>query len=301
LERTLVRWRSLDPKNISYLWGAWLLAMSRGDLVGSISHGETGVEVDPADLTGHSLIAMHYFDLGDVAAAKYWSEAALKVNPRTPWAKLVLALLHLDRHQEAAAVEIAREVTRRGESILGGVTGAVLRIAEAPRLAAGHYDEIITDYLANYPELRDGKVPIELSIGVWDGLIITLNLASAYLQAGEEAKAETLLSAAEEEMHYWPQAAAWGLGYGFANVDLHTLRGEKEQALAALREGVANGTRYMWRLQLLYNPNLESIRDTPEFAAIVAEIEAEMATQLARVREMQRSGELTAIPEQATE
>jgi hypothetical protein len=79
------------------------------------------------------------------------------------------------------------------------------------------------------------------------------------------------------------------------------LRGEKEKALAALREGVANGTRFMWRLQLLYNPNLDSIRDTPEFAAIVAEIEADMAEQLARVREMQRSGELTAIPELAAE
>jgi hypothetical protein len=79
------------------------------------------------------------------------------------------------------------------------------------------------------------------------------------------------------------------------------LRGDKEKALAALREGAANGTRYMWRLQLLYNPNLESIRDTPEFAAIVAEIETDMAEQLARVREMQRIGELTAIPETAAE
>jgi hypothetical protein len=57
----------------------------------------------------------------------------------------------------------------------------------------------------------------------------------------------------------------------------------------------------MWRLQLLYNPNLDSIRDTPEFAAIIAEIEADMAEQLVRVREMQRSGELTAIPELAAE
>jgi hypothetical protein len=53
----------------------------------------------------------------------------------------------------------------------------------------------------------------------------------------------------------------------------------------------------MWRLQLLYNPNLKSIRDTQEFAAIVAEIEAEMAEQLARVREMERNGELEPIPE----
>ena len=60
---------------------------------------------------------------------------------------------------------------------------------------------------------------------------------------------------------------------------------------------MAKGTRYMWRLQLLYNPNLKSIRDTPEFAAIIAEIEADMAAQLARVREMERNGELEPVPE----
>ncbi len=55
------------------------------------------------------------------------------------------------------------------------------------------------------------------------------------------------------------------------------------------------GMRYMWRLQLLHNPNLKSIRDEPEFAAIVAEIEADMAAQLVRVREMERSAGLSAI------
>jgi hypothetical protein len=171
----------------------------------------------------------------------------------------------------------------------------------APNLSAGHYEEIITEYLTDYPELRDAKVPIAFSAETREALIVTLDLASVYLQAGEEAKAESLLSAAESEIPHWPQAAASRFGYGFANVDLHALRGDKEKALAALREGAANGTRFMWRLQLLYNPNLDSIRDTPEFATIIAEIEADMAEQLARVREMQRSGELTAIPELAAE
>jgi hypothetical protein len=53
----------------------------------------------------------------------------------------------------------------------------------------------------------------------------------------------------------------------------------------------------MWRWQVLYNPNLKSIRNTPEFAAVVAEIEADMATQLEWVREMERNGELEPIPE----
>jgi hypothetical protein len=231
-----------------------------------------------------------------VIAAKYWSEAALKVDPRAPWAKLVLALLHLDRHEEAEAVEIVREITQPG-AMKRGAQGAALRIANAPNLAAGHYEEIITEYLTDYPELRDAKVPVEFSSSGWEALLVTLDLASVYLQAGEEAKAESLLSAAESEIPHWPQTAAWDAGYGFANVDLHALRGDKEKALAALREGAANGTRWLWRLQLLYNPNLESIRDTPEFAAVIAEIEADMAAQLARVREMQRNGELKAIPE----
>jgi len=43
--------------------------------------------------------------------------------------------------------------------------------------------------------------------------------------------------------------------------------------------------------------NLESLHDEPEFQAMVAEIEADMAEQLARVREMERNGEFEPIPE----
>jgi hypothetical protein len=48
---------------------------------------------------------------------------------------------------------------------------------------------------------------------------------------------------------------------------------------------------------LKQDPNLESLHDDPEYQAMVAEIEADMATQLARVREMERNGELEPIPE----
>jgi hypothetical protein len=47
---------------------------------------------------------------------------------------------------------------------------------------------------------------------------------------------------------------------------------------------------------LQYEPGLESLRDEPEYQAMVAEIEADMAAQLEHVREMERNGELAAIP-----
>ena len=49
-------------------------------------------------------------------------------------------------------------------------------------------------------------------------------------------------------------------------------------------------------LYLKYDPIFESLHDEPEFQAMVAEIEVDMAAPLARVREMERNGELEPIP-----
>jgi hypothetical protein len=241
-------------------------------------------------------MALVFFDLGDAVAAEYWSGVALKINPRGPATKLVVALLHLYHHEETAAVEVARELVQP-DAWTRGVRGYALRIAEAPSLAAGNYEEVISDYLLAYPELEEGNLPM-VTTDIMDACVVALDLASIYLQQGKQAKANTLLLAVESEMRHWkPRAASWRRGYGYANVDLHALRGEREQALSVLRKNAAMGIRDFWRLQLLYNPNLESIRDTPEFAAVIAEIEADMAEQLERVREMERNGELEPIPE----
>jgi TolB-like protein/Tfp pilus assembly protein PilF len=292
--------RSINPQSANYLWGAWRLAHSHGDLVTVLELIEEAKRNDARHGDIPSEIAVTYSDLGDVAAAESWNDAALRLDPNLPQVKLTEALLHLYRNEEAEAVAIARELPQPGSGNRRRTRGVALRMTDAPDLDAGNYEDIITRYLTHFPALADGKFPTEqlsISPDVREVFIVTLGLAAAYLHAGQKAKAESLLSLVETELPHWPQIGPWGSGYGYADVELHALRGDKEKALVALREGAAKGIRYMWRLQLLYNPNLESIRDTPEFAAIVAEIEADMATQLARVREMERNGELEPIPE----
>jgi hypothetical protein len=71
--------------------------------------------------------------------------------------------------------------------------------------------------------------------------------------------------------------------------------------LATLRQAIDEGWRTYWWYFLKYDPILELLHDEPEFQAMVAEIEADMAAQLARVREMERNGELEPIPERAAE
>jgi hypothetical protein len=57
--------------------------------------------------------------------------------------------------------------------------------------------------------------------------------------------------------------------------------------------GMTRNSSGSWRS----TDDLESLHDEPEYQAMVAEIEADMAEQLARVREMERNGELEPIPE----
>ena len=71
--------------------------------------------------------------------------------------------------------------------------------------------------------------------------------------------------------------------------------------MSALRQAIDEGWRDLWWYFLKHDPILESLHDEPEYQAMVAEIEADMAEQLARVREMEKSGELEPIPELATD
>jgi len=61
------------------------------------------------------------------------------------------------------------------------------------------------------------------------------------------------------------------------------LRGRKQEALAALRAAERAGWRWGWRFYRDLDPAFDSIRDEPEFKAIFADIERDMARQRAEL------------------
>ncbi len=111
----------------------------------------------------------------------------------------------------------------------------------------------------------------------------------------EQVRADLLLERSLQSIETVPRLGSDG--YGIADVKIYALRGEKQKALSALRQAIDEGWRTLWWYFLKQDPTLESLHDEPEFQAMVAEIEADMAAQLARVREMERNGELEPIPE----
>ena len=78
-----------------------------------------------------------------------------------------------------------------------------------------------------------------------------------------------------------PRNGIWGLSSGYTDARIYALRGEKVPALAALREAEHAGSRLFWRYYRDFDPNLASIRNEPEFKAVFANIERDMAQQRA--------------------
>ena len=113
--------------------------------------------------------------------------------------------------------------------------------------------------------------------------------------AGEQQRADRLLDRSLQQIQLIPRLG--NNGYGIADVQIHAIRGERQKALSALRTAIDEGWRGLWWYLLEHDLSLESLHDEPEYQAMVAEVEADMAAQLARVREMERNGELEPIPE----
>jgi len=144
-----------------------------------------------------------------------------------------------------------------------------------------------------FPELLSERDP-EVDLRNYRAAI---DLALIFFRTGERERAERLLERSPEQIAKRPRLGFFGSG--IADVQLYALRGERQKALSALRQAIDEGWRRDWWYWLQKKPDLEPLRDAPEFQAMLAEIRAEMTAQLERVREMERRGELALAEPQA--
>ena len=119
-----------------------------------------------------------------------------------------------------------------------------------------------------------------------------VNYGDILSKSGEQDQADLLFDRILELIRKGPRLGAYG--YWVTDVQVYAQRSQKEQALAALRQAVDEGWRYNWWYHFEHDASLEPIGDDSEFQAMLAEVKADMAEQLARVREMEASGEIAA-------
>jgi hypothetical protein len=154
----------------------------------------------------------------------------------------------------------------------------VLRWLRDADLKQGDYQAARLRYAKAYPALLTPTLPT-IDGSNWKAAV---DVALVLRAAGDGAAASALLDRADAYIRTIPRLGL--AGYGIADAQIHALRGDKSKALAALREAEKAGWRGpFWRYYRDFDPNLASIRNEPEFKAIFADIERDMARQRAEL------------------
>ena len=146
-------------------------------------------------------------------------------------------------------------------------------------------------YVSAYPDLLSSPVPRVDSGNFYRAIDLALVLQGT----GELVRAKALLDGGELAIR--PLARLGIGGYWLADVQIHALRGDRAKALIALREAEMAGWRGpFWRYYRDIDPNLESIRDEPEFKAVFADIERDVERQRAELAARPKDAPLDPSP-----
>jgi tetratricopeptide (TPR) repeat protein len=228
------------------------------------------------------MLARMYYDLGDDRKFEDATAQAEKRWPDDPDVQLNLSILRLMHGEAASAAQHARrsfDADRRRQVAL-----MILRDAD---LRAGRSDAALARYKSSYAELFvQGKPRVDGS-NYW----IAIDLAVVAKMQGNSEMAGALLDGAERAIQTVPRLG--DRGYWISDVQIHALRGEMARALAALREAERAGWRGpRWRYSRDFDLSLASLRDAPEFKAVFADIERDLAQQRAELAQRPKDAPL---------
>jgi TolB-like protein/lipoprotein NlpI len=245
------------------------------------------IAVDPNRAGSYVWLGQVYLDLTDLERASRLFDRAVELAPdgaNTTWAR---ELIRLYRGDYDGVVESARKILMRWESNhwIAQFSAAQLR---NHALAAGRHSEALDVYSETYPQLLAEQQP---GIGLHN-FRAAIDLTLVLQKSGEIERAKLLLDRVLEFIRSQPRLGWWG-GYWVSDVQILALQGKKAEALTALRQAVDEGWRSLWWYYLKLDPNLDSIRDEPEFLGMVDEIAADMASQLQEIEEMELDLPLT--------
>jgi TolB-like protein/Tfp pilus assembly protein PilF len=271
----------IDPQFTPAIWELWdngsvdqlLAAMSR-------VYRAMGSATDPWIILEFIL---NYVTLGDDERAEAWAFELDRVAAGSAPTAIAHLNLGLFRSQEAVAVEWARRMLPFERGIT--MPSRTLLMYDLRR---GDFQAAMARYQGRYPELLvdDPQVAALYSVAI--------DIAMLFQAMGQPERAERLL---DRSLAFLATAAAGAVGdFGIFVARVHAMRGNADQAIAALREAIDAGWRLHWWFYLKQDPAFDLLRNDSRFQSIVEELDTEMARQLAKVRELEASGEIVLPP-----
>ena len=258
----------IDPRLPSPYWGiGYAYAYGLGRFDTAMPWFEKAASLDPGDPEVPAALAHAYWQLGDDGEAGRWLVRMPASGEGTSLTDHVAALLYLDRGDKAAARKHAQRAAELNPWSMFLIRDDDLR--------KGDYSTARARYAKAFPALFANELPRLTHTAA----LAAIELALVLQHTGEGERAKALLDRSEAYLRTIPRMG--GSGYRIADVAIHALRGDKAKALAKLREAEQAGWRFDWRYHRDFDPHLASIRNEPEFKAVFADIERDMARQRA--------------------
>ncbi len=273
----------IDPTApLGYSGKAYLFWSVYGRLDKAAAWLGKAVSLDPGNPQHSALLGALYAGLGDDQQAGCWLKHAIKLGPDDSVANSNIAYLYTSRGQDEQALPYARLGLKYTSDQFDSL--AVLRDIE---LRAGHVDQARAHYEKVYPALLSAAEPAINRLNYQ----AAIDLAYVLRQSGEQKRANLLLDRSLAFIQSGMPRLGYG-GYGIADVQIYAQQGDNKRALATLRQAIDESWRGNWSYYLEQEPSLASLRSEPEFQAMITEIKADMATQLARVRAAEKPAEV---------
>ncbi|HEU4516434.1 MAG TPA: tetratricopeptide repeat protein, partial [Steroidobacteraceae bacterium] len=266
---------SIDPDLAdAHSWlGAALLSLGRTD--DAIAAIREAIRLEPDNGQAHQALARAYWvGRGDFAAAIPEFEKAIELNPDAGYSYLQLALLLAWEGQYARAEDVSRRAVELQDQYISGnaglqVVGANGRLGYVYYLQ-GRYDDAIREYerglsfVGSSDHALKDRTAIELNI----------KMGAAYHRLGRPVEATRHFDRARK---LFDSLIAKGADDPFTRyyiAGLHALSGDADRAFDSLQR-VAERLPALTAERVRRDPDLESLRGDPRFAAIARTVSAQ--------------------------
>lgn len=273
----------LSPGNPYAAHGAATATILSGDLAKAAYWSRQALAIDADDYENPATCVVIYVSLEDYESARQFADLAIEMGAQEPYPLSAQAVLLASTGETERALAIARGALARDLEDRWGSQHIFLRLVRDAALKSGELDEALAMFQKYEPELLES--PPRLTA---DNLRKAPDLASLLQQSGQNQRATELLLATVSayEDHYTLGSANFPLG--IAVVDALALLGRHEEAASRLRQLADDGWRVLWRFDTSLNPSHDSLRELPEYQAILRFIEDDLRRQ---VEEFSASGE----------
>ncbi|MCH7981162.1 MAG: winged helix-turn-helix domain-containing protein [Proteobacteria bacterium] len=271
---------------------ARLYAFAKGRFDLAIPWLRRAVSLDQGNPEYCEMLTLIWLNLGDEVRAEEWVDRCLALGEDKFWANYAMLLLEVYRLEGSDIHIHTLRLLELAPSRLDQALVVRLIVSLPPKMGTqvGPDDEFLAFYNDRYPELFGDELLEVNRFNYAPAILLFRHL----LQQGAQERADILAEHTLAFLSSQPRLSFYG--HHIADVEIYALQGNHEKALALLRQAIDAGWRNYWWLAE-HNPNLDLIRNEPEFQVMLKEVEADMAAQLMRVREMEASGEIELLSE----